>query len=116
MKDAPSVANIPSFLCVWRGDSFSCAYRWESCKATACVCVSNGRGLGLGVGNTLVVIEHKPNVIRLLDWPIDREPEGGSGGAMVVGSSPHRAVFDPAVEKNVTLQRVGSATILVTLS
>jgi excinuclease ABC subunit A len=35
-------------------------------------------------GNTIVVIEHNLDVIRLADWVIDIGPEGGSGGGQLV--------------------------------
>ncbi|MDH4458831.1 MAG: excinuclease ABC subunit UvrA [Nevskia sp.] len=37
-------------------------------------------------GNTVVVIEHNLDVIKLADWLIDMGPEGGSGGGEIVGA------------------------------
>ncbi|MGV3772628.1 MAG: excinuclease ABC subunit UvrA, partial [Verrucomicrobiales bacterium] len=35
-------------------------------------------------GNTLVIIEHNLDVIKVADWIIDMGPEGGSGGGQIV--------------------------------
>ena len=44
------------------------------------------------LGNTLVVIEHNPEVLRLADWLIDLGPEAGLGGGTVVAAGPPSAV------------------------
>ncbi len=36
-------------------------------------------------GNTIVVIEHNLDVIKMADWLIDLGPEGGDGGGEIVG-------------------------------
>jgi len=42
-------------------------------------------------GDTLVVIEHHPDVIRAADWAVELGPEGGpSGGRIVFSGSPER--------------------------
>jgi excinuclease ABC subunit A len=37
-------------------------------------------------GNTLIVIEHNLDVVKVADWVIDMGPEGGSGGGTIVVS------------------------------
>jgi excinuclease ABC subunit A len=40
-------------------------------------------------GNTIVVIEHNLDVIKVADWIIDLGPEGGDGGGeIIVAGSP----------------------------
>lgn len=48
-------------------------------------------------GNTLVVIEHNPDVIKCADWVIDLGPEGGDeGGNLVFAGTPEDLVKNPA--------------------
>jgi excinuclease ABC subunit A len=39
-------------------------------------------------GNTVLVIEHNPDVIKTADWIIDLGPEGGDDGGQVIGCGP----------------------------
>ena len=43
-------------------------------------------------GNTLVVIEHNPDVIKCADWIIDLGPEGGDDGGRIVAEGPPERV------------------------
>ncbi|NQT52640.1 excinuclease ABC subunit A, partial [bacterium] len=43
-------------------------------------------------GNTLLVIEHNPDVVKCADWIIDLGPEGGDEGGRVVAEGPPKAV------------------------
>lgn len=44
------------------------------------------------LGNTVVVIEHNPDVIKTADWLIDLGPEGGDEGGWIVAEGPPEAV------------------------
>ncbi|MFO7654533.1 MAG: excinuclease ABC subunit UvrA [Candidatus Krumholzibacteriia bacterium] len=44
-------------------------------------------------GNTVVVIEHNPDVIRRADWVVDIGPEGGGGGGRVVAEGSLDAIM-----------------------
>ena len=47
----------------------------------------------VGLGNTVVVIEHNLDVIKMADYVIDLGPEGGNkGGALVAHGSPEEIV------------------------
>ena len=45
-------------------------------------------------GNTVVVIEHNLDVIKVADWIVDMRPEGGAGGGTVVVQGPPEKVAD----------------------
>ncbi|MBR6009322.1 MAG: excinuclease ABC subunit UvrA, partial [Clostridia bacterium] len=48
-------------------------------------------------GNTLVVIEHNPDVIKCADWIIDLGPEGGDmGGSVVACGTPEQVALNGA--------------------
>jgi excinuclease ABC subunit A len=48
-------------------------------------------------GNTLVVIEHNPDIIKCADWIIDLGPEGGeAGGQIVTAGTPEQVAACPA--------------------
>jgi excinuclease ABC subunit A len=50
----------------------------------------------VGTGNTVLVIEHNLDVIKMADWIIDLGPEGGdAGGEVVVAGSPEDVANDP---------------------
>ncbi len=43
-------------------------------------------------GNTVVVIEHNPDVIGAADWMVDLGPEGGKNGGAIVAEGPPESV------------------------
>ncbi len=47
-------------------------------------------------GNTVVIIEHNPDIIKVADWLIDIGPEGGDrGGEVIVVGTPERVAQAP---------------------
>jgi excinuclease ABC subunit A len=45
-------------------------------------------------GNTVVIIEHHPDIIKVADWIIDLGPEGGDGGGEIVAEGTPERVAD----------------------
>jgi excinuclease ABC subunit A len=45
-------------------------------------------------GNTLLVIEHNPDVIKCADWIIDLGPEGGDEGGQIVAEGPPETIAE----------------------
>ncbi len=44
-------------------------------------------------GNTVVIIEHHPDIVKVADWIIDLGPEGGDrGGEIVAQGTPEQIV------------------------
>ena len=43
-------------------------------------------------GNSVIVIEHNLDVIKLADWIIDLGPEGGDGGGNIVAEGDIREI------------------------
>ena len=44
------------------------------------------------LGNTVICIEHNPDIIKSADWIVDMGPEGGDGGGSVVAEGPPEAI------------------------
>ena len=48
-------------------------------------------------GNTVIIIEHNPDILKSVDWLIDMGPEGGRRGGLVVAQgTPEQIANDPA--------------------
>jgi excinuclease ABC subunit A len=45
------------------------------------------------MGNTVVVIEHNLDVVKMADYIIDLGPEGGDGGGAVVAAGPPEEII-----------------------
>jgi excinuclease ABC subunit A len=58
-------------------------------------------------GNTVVVIEHHPDVIKMADYVIDLGPEGGEdGGEIVAVGTPEEVAAHPTSHTGRALQNV----------
>ena len=48
-------------------------------------------------GNTVIIIEHNPDILKSVDWLLDMGPEGGRrGGLIVAQGTPEQIAKDPA--------------------
>jgi excinuclease ABC subunit A len=47
-------------------------------------------------GNTVIVIEHNLDVIKVADWVIDLGPEGGAAGGRVIAEGPPEEIAQVA--------------------
>ena len=48
-------------------------------------------------GNTVIIIEHNPDILKSVDWLIDMGPEGGRRGGLIVSTgTPEQVASDPA--------------------
>jgi excinuclease ABC subunit A len=43
-------------------------------------------------GNTVIVIEHNLDIVKMADWIIDLGPEGGDGGGYVISCGPPESI------------------------
>ena len=58
-------------------------------------------------GNTVIVIEHNLDVIKVADYIVDLGPEGGSGGGTVVAEgTPEQVAQNPASFTGEFLKRI----------
>ncbi len=58
-------------------------------------------------GNTLVVVEHNMDVVKVADWVIDLGPEGGGGGGRLVAEgTPEQVARAPGSHTGAALARV----------
>ena len=56
-------------------------------------------------GNTVVIVEHRPELIAQADWIIDMGPEGGTGGGEVVFTGTPKQLIDCEKSKTGTFMR-----------
>ena len=61
-------------------------------------------------GNTIIVIEHNLDVIKVADYIVDLGPEGGDGGGEVVAAgTPEEVSENPASFTGVYLKKIFGA-------
>lgn len=57
-------------------------------------------------GNTVIMVEHRLELIAQADWIIDMGPEGGSGGGTVVfQGTPEQIIHDPASKTGLWMRK-----------
>ncbi|MGD9498831.1 MAG: excinuclease ABC subunit UvrA, partial [Armatimonadota bacterium] len=58
-------------------------------------------------GNTVVVVEHHPDIVKSADWVIDLGPEGGAeGGRIVAAGTPEQVAMCPGSHTGAMLREV----------
>jgi len=63
-------------------------------------------------GNTVVIIEHHPDIIKVADWIVDLGPEGGdAGGEIVAEGTPEQVAQVEASYTGQFLKRVLGETV-----
>lgn len=58
-------------------------------------------------GNTVIVVEHNLDIIKVADWIVDMGPEGGAaGGRLIAEGTPEQVAHVPESHTGICLQRV----------
>ncbi len=58
-------------------------------------------------GNTIIVIEHNLDIIKMADWIIDLGPEGGyKGGKIIATGTPEEVAETPGSYTGIYLKRI----------
>ncbi|MFN3739600.1 MAG: excinuclease ABC subunit UvrA [Thermodesulfovibrionales bacterium] len=68
------------------------------------------------LGNTIIVVEHDPQVIRSADWVVELGPEGGAGGGYVIFNGPISEFKKANTLSSAVLRRQKSEDLLKTPS